>query len=440
MKKLTQRTLINKILGVLVMTGSLSFSALATDIVPGAKQTNPVLIKGGTLYTVTDGVQTNTDLLFENGVISKIAVGINAPANAQVIDASGKHIYPGLIGMTTNVGLVEVGAVRSTRDDSETGRATPEVKAHIAFNADSEITPTLRTNGITHVQIAPGGRGLNGQSSLMQLDGWNWQDALVKSSTGMHLRWPNVGINKAWWEKRPAKKQKEANEKAQTELKKLFETMKAYAKARDQDKNQLVDLRWEAMRPVLKGEVPLYVHADDYRQIEQAIHFALEEKLSIVLVSARDADKAIDLIKSNNVPIIYTSAWGRTWRSDEAYDKAYATPAFLEKSGINYALAIDGNWPARNLAFAAGQSIAYGVSPEMALKSITLAPAEILGVADKMGSLTVGKQANIIISKGDLFDHITHKVELMFIDGRSVDLDDRHKKLYRKYSQKPKAQ
>jgi imidazolonepropionase-like amidohydrolase len=439
MKKQTQLPIINKVLCGLAVATSLSFSAMATDIVPGAKQTNPVLIKGGTLYTVTNGVQANTDLLFENGVISKIAADIKAPQNAQVIDASGKHIYPGLIGLATNVGLVEVGAVRSTRDDSETGRSTPEVKAHIAFNADSEITPTLRTNGITHVQIAPNGGGLNGQSSLMQLDGWNWQDALVKSSTGMHLRWPRVGINKAWWERRSPEKQKEANEKAIKHLKDSFKVIKAYAKARDEDKNQQIDLRWEAMRPVLKGEVPLYIHADDYRQLEQAIHFANKEKLSIVLVSARDADKAIDLIKSNNIPVIYTSAWGQIRRSDEAYDKAYATPAFLEKSGVNYALAIDSNWPARNLAFAAGQSIAYGVSPDMALKSITLAPAKILGVADKMGSLSVGKQANIIISNGDLFDHITHKVEMMFIDGRSVDLDDRHKRLYRKYSKKPKG-
>jgi len=399
MKKLTQSSIIKSTLTSLVVASSLSFSVMATDIVPGEKQSNAILIKGGTLHTVTSGVQVNTDLLFENGVISKIATGINAPANTKVIDATGKHVYPGLIGLATNVGLVEVGAVRSTRDDSEIGRATPEVKAHIAFNADSEIIPTLRTNGITHVQIAPNGGGLNGQSSLMQLDGWNWQDALVKSSTGMHLQWPRVGINKAWWERRSPEKQKEANEKANKQLRDSFKVIKAYAKARDEDKNQLVDLRWEAMRPVLKGEVPLYVHADDYRQIEQAIDFANKEKLSIVLVSARDADKAIELIKGNNVPVIFTSAFGRTWRSDEAIDKAFATPAFLEKSGINYALAIDSNWPARNLAFAAGQSIAYGVSPEMALKSITLAPAKILGVDDKMGSLTVGKQANIIISK-----------------------------------------
>ncbi len=422
----------------LFILASLSLTSNATDIIPAAKQTNAILIQGGTLHTVTDGTKVDYDLLVENGIISQIAQNIAAPANAKIIDAKGKHVYPGLIGLATNIGMVEVGAVRSTRDNSEVGRATPEVKAHIAYNADSEIIPTVRSNGITHVQIAPGGGGLNGQSSLMQLDGWNWQDALVKANIGMHLRWPSVGINKAFWETRTPEKQKEGNQKAAKQLKDTFEKIKAYAKARDEDKTQLVDLRWEAMRPVLKGEMPLYIHADDYRALEQAIHFADQEKIKIVLVGARDADKAVELIKQHNIPVVYTSAFGRTWRSDEAMDKAFSMPAFLEANGINYSLTIDSSWPVRNLPFAAGQSIAYGVSAEMALQSITLRPAQVLGMADKMGSLTEGKQANVVISAGDLFDHLTHKVEVVLIDGREIDLDNRHKRLYRKYSAKPK--
>ena len=256
----------------IALLASLSFSALATDIVPGKKQVNPVLLKGGTLHTVTDGVKANHDLLIENGIISQIGENLSAPANSQVVDVSGKQIYPGLIGLSTNVGLVEIGAVRATRDNVETGRATPEVKAHVAYNADSEIIPTLRSHGVTHVQ---------------------------------------------------------------------------------------------------------------------------------------------------------------------AMDRAYATPAMFEASGIRYSLAIEGNWPVRNLAFAAGQSIAYGVTAETALRSITLEPARVLGVEDRMGSLTVGKQANIVVSDGDIFDHITHKVEMLLIDGRQVNVDNRHKRLYRKYSDKP---
>jgi len=428
MKKLTN----------LVLLASFSFSAIATDIIPGAKQVNPILIKGGTLHTVTDGTKHNHDLLLENGLISKIGKNLTAPAGAKIIDATGKQVYPGLIGLVTNVGLVEVGAVRATRDSNETGRATPEVQAHVAYNADSEIIPTIRSNGITHVQITPGGSGLNGQSSLMQLDAWSWENALVKENTAMHLRWPSVGINKSWWESRTPEKQREANNKASKQFSELIASIKSYVKARDEDKTQAIDLRWEAMRSVMSGKTPLFIHANDYRQIEQAIHFADKEKLNIVIVGGRDADKAAGLLKAHDIPVVYTSAWGQTWRSDEAMDRAYAMPATLESLGVDFALAIESNWPVRNLAFAAGQSIAYGVSAERALESITLTPAKILGVADKMGSLSEGKQANIVISGGDLFDHLTHSVEAVYIEGRVVNIDNRHKRLYRKYSAKPK--
>ncbi len=415
---------------------ALSASLMATDIVPGTKQQQAILIQNATLHTVTQGVKKDHDLLIIDGVIQQMGANLGVPKNARVIPAKGKHVYPGLIGLSTTVGLVEIGAVRSTRDMTEVGRVTPEVKAHIAFNADSEIIPTIRSNGVTHVEIAPTGGGLTGQSSLMQLDGWNWQDALVKAQTGMHLRWPSVGINKGFWERRPPEKQKEANEKAFKDLKATFETIKAYTKARDADNNHPIDVRWEAMRPVLKGEQPLFVHANDYRQIEQAIHFANKYQLKLVLVDVADADLAINLLKQHKVPVVFTSAWGRPARSDEGIDRAYRMPSVLEKHGIEYALAISGNWNVRDLPFAAGHSIAYGASPEIALRSVTLAPAKILGVDDKLGSLDIGKQANIVISQGDLFDHLTHQVEMVLIEGREVNIDNRHKRLYRKYSKK----
>lgn len=417
---------------------SLLFSAsvFATDIVPGKAQQQAILIQNATLHTVTQGVKKEHDLLIVNGVIQQIGQNLGVPKNTRVIAAKGKHVYPGLIGLTSQLGLVEIGAVRATRDMTEVGQYTPEVKAHIAFNADSEVIPTVRSNGVTHVEVAPTGRGLTGQSSLMQLDGWNWQDALVKAQTAMHLRWPNVGINKAFWERRSPEKQKEANEKALKELKQIFEAIKAYAKARDADSNHPIDVRWEAMRPVLTGEMPLIVHASDYRQIEQAIHFANEHKLKLILADVADADLAIDLIKQHKVPVIFTSAWGRPSRSDEGIDRAYRMPAVLEQSGVEFALAIAGSWNVRDLPFAAGHTIAYGVSPETALRSVTLTPAKLMGIDDKMGSLDIGKHANIVISNGDIFDHLTHKVEMMFIEGREVNLDNRHKKLYRKYSEK----
>lgn len=422
---------------LIFITLGFNASVYATDIIPGAKNTSVILIKGGTLHTVADGIKENTDLLIEDGKISQIGNNLALPKNATLIDATGKQVYPGLIGLVTNLGLVEIGAVRSTRDSAETGRATPEVKAHIAYNADSEIIPTIRSNGVTHVQITPDGRGLNGQSSLMQLDGWNWQDALVKAQTGMHLQWPNVGINKAFWERRSAEKQQEANDKARKALDKTFEKIIAYVNARKNTPSKTIDLKWEAMRPVLNGTQPLFIHANDYRQIEDAIQFAKIKKLDIILVSSGDLDKSLKLIKQNHIPVIYTASWGRPNRSDDGMDKAYSMPSLLANNNIEYSLAITGNWQVRNLAFAAGQSIAYGVPAAQALRTITLNPAKVLGVDDIMGSLTLGKQANIIISSGDLFDHLTHKIETMLIEGRMIDLDNRQKRLAKKYSAKP---
>ncbi|MEE4244723.1 MAG: amidohydrolase family protein [Kangiellaceae bacterium] len=413
-----------------------SATALANDIVPAKKQSQPILIKGATLHTVTDGIKQNHDLLLDNGVIKNIATGIAAPNNALVIDAAGKHVYPGMIGLVSNLGLVEIGAVRATRDASEVGRYTPEVKAHVAYNSDSEVIPTIRSNGLTHVQATPTGNGLNGQSSLMQLDSWNWQDALVKEQTGMHLTWPRVGINKAFWERRAPDAQRKANAKTLKSLHDTFDAIKAYVNARANSKSQALDMRWEAMRPVFAKKVPLFINANDYRQIEQAINFGKKYDLDIVIVGARDADMALDLIKSTNTPVIFTAAWGRPRRSDEANDRDFTTPARLEAAGIDYALAIAGSWNIRDLPFAAGQTVANGASMKTALESVTINPARVLGVDDKMGSLSVGKQANIVISKGDIFDHLTHKVEAVFIDGRQIDIDNRHKRLYRKYSEK----
>jgi imidazolonepropionase-like amidohydrolase len=412
-------------------------SLLASDIVPGQQQQQAILIQNATLHTVTQGVKKDHDLLIVNGVIRDMGPNLGVPKNARVIAARGKHVYPGLIALNTTLGLVEIEAVRSTRDMSEVGQITPEVQAHIAYNADSEIIPTVRSNGITHVEVAPVGRGLNGQSSLMQLDGWNWQDATVKPRTAMHLSWPRTGINKAFWERRSPEQQKEANEKALKQLFTTFDTIKAYAKARDADPDHPIDLRWEAMRPVLRGEMPLVVRASDYRQIEQAIHFANKNNLKLVLADTDDADLASDLIKQHNIPVIITSPWGHPSRSDQGLDHAYRLPAMLEQKGIEFALTINGSWNVRDLPFAVGHSMAYGVSPEAALRSVTLTPAKILGVDDKLGSLDIGKQANIVISSGDLFDHLTHQVELVLIEGRDVNLDNRQKRLYQKYSQKP---
>jgi imidazolonepropionase-like amidohydrolase len=422
-----------KTLSSCVLSVTLFSSAYAHDMVPGKVPANPVLFQNATLHTATDGIKADHDMVVDNGKIIAIGKGLTVPENADVLDMTGKHIYPGLIALSTTIGLVEIGAVRATNDQRETGGLTPEVEAYVAFNADSEIIPTVRANGITHAEVAPLG---NGQASVMQLDGWNSPDSVVKKNSAMHLNWPRAGINKSFWERRSVEKQKEDNLKRLTDLEKTFELVKVYHQTRSNDPSSSIDVRWEAMRSVISGDMPLFIHANDYRQMEQAIAFAKRHSLKIVLVGGADATLAIDLLKSSKTPLIYTSPWGIPRKSDQAYDVAYQIPAMLEQNGIPFALAIEGYWNVRSLPFAAGQSVAHGASKEQALRSVTIEPARILGIDDIAGSLDVGKQANIVVSEGDLFDHLTHKVTMMMIEGRVVDLNSRHTQLYDKYKQK----
>ena len=338
--------------------------------------------------------------------------------------------------MDSTLGLTEISAVRATRDMSEVGDVNPDVKGRVAFNADSELIPTMRSNGITHVQVVPEGRMFTGLSSLVQLDAWNWTDAVVKADEGVNLIWPRAGINTAWWERRSPEKQREQAAKNLKKVEKHFISARAYYDAYTADKNIAVDSRWHAMMPLFDKTKPLYVHADDRRQIEQAIKFANKQDIRLVIVGGQDAWRVTDLLSKNNVELIFERPFGLPRRSDEAVDQAYKTPKLLADANINFAMTIPGNWGSRSLPFAVGQAINYGLSADKALASVTIEPAKILGVEDSMGSISVGKKANVIVSKGDLFDFATHAVTHMYIDGREVNLDNRHKRLYQKYQQK----
>ncbi|WP_404396831.1 amidohydrolase family protein [Idiomarina loihiensis] len=412
-------------------------SAAAHDEIPGEKQSNPIVLQGGTLHTVSDGVLTNSDLVFENGKITAIGQDVSIPDGAEVIDISGQHVYPGVIAMDTTIGLNEIEAVRATRDALEVGDVHPEVAGHIAFNADSEIIPTVRYHGITHAQVAPEGSLVAGQSSLMNLDGWNYQDALVAAEMGVHVSWPRTYVVNTWWESRSPEEQRKANEESRQQLMKVFADAKAYYDAKQADRKIDLDQRWEAMMGLFDGSKKLYVHADDKRQLEQAIDTSQEYGFELVLMGARDAWRIADKLAELNVPVVFGSPYGLPARNDEGYDQAFATPARLAEAGVNFAISYPGYWDVRNLPFAAGNAVAFGLEQQQALAAITLKPAEIMGVADKLGSLEVGKSASLSVSEGDLLDPIGQKLTHLYIDGRQVSLSSRHTELYEKYRQKP---
>ncbi|OZB05496.1 MAG: amidohydrolase [Idiomarina sp. 34-48-12] len=421
-----------------VVAASLSAAAVAHDMVPGKTQEQPILLQGGTLNTVTNGVMSDTDLLFENGKITAIGANLSVPENARVIDVSGKQVYPGIVALDTTLGLIELAAVRATNDMSEVGDITPEVSGHTAYNPDSEVIPTVRYNGITHAEIVPQSNLIAGRSSLLQTDGWTHEDAAEALNVGVHVNWPRAGLNTSWWERRSPEEQRKANAADLKKLEAAFVDAKAYYDAKQANKLNGTDVRWEAMTGLFDGTSKLFVHAHDKRQMEQAMEFASEWGFELVLVGARDAWRIADKLAAQDITVVYGEPYGLPTRHDEAYDQAYAAPAALAAAGVDFAIAYStGFWDIRNLAFAAGNAVAFGLDKQQALAAITLKPAEVMGVADKIGSLEVGKHASLFVSDGDVMDQLGQKVRLMFIDGAEVDLNNRHNQLYQKYRQKP---
>lgn len=419
------------------LAGSLSSAqALAHDMVPGKAADGPLLLTGLTIHTVTDGVKADSDVLIVDGKIAAVGQNLSAPQGATVLALDGKHLYPGLIALANQLGLIEIEAVRSTDDSREVTQTNPDIKAKVGYNADSEVIPTIRSNGFAYSMIYPDGSMLMGQSSLMQLDAWNYQDALVADGTGLHVRWPNASTLGSRWNPRPADEVRKANAEQLAKLQQYFRAAKAYYDAEQAGLNKGIDSRWHEMLAVFNGERPLFVHADDERQIRQAMLLAKEYNLKLTIVGGRDSWRLADELAAAKVAVIYTAPYGLPSRGDENYSQAFTVPKTLQDAGVSYALSLDGYWDTRNLVFAAGQAISFGLTPEQALRSVTINAAQIAGVADKIGSIEVGKAASLVVSEGDIFDYLGHKVTHLWIDGREVDLNNRHKQLHDKYKQR----
>ena len=432
----TKPTKIATLFSSLLLLGA-AMPLAAHDMVPGAKQQQPILLTDATIHTVSQGVLQNADLLMVDGKIAAMGPDLTVPADAKVLSMQGKHLYPGLIALANQLGLIEIEAVRATDDTNEVTDTNPDVRARIAYNADSEVIPTVRSNGFSYSLVYPKGSVLMGQSSLMQLDAWNWQDATVVDGVGLHINWPSASSTAPWWSDDKPEDVAKKNQQELTQLKSYFVQAKAYAAAKKADVGQALDSRWEAMLPVLAGQRPIFVHADDVRQIRQAMLLAKEYQLKLVIVGGRDSWRIADELAAAKVSVIFTAPYGIPEREDEANDTAFKTPALLQQAGVNFALSLDGYWDTRNLVFGAGQAISYGLSPEQALAAVTLNAANIAGVGAQIGSLEVGKAATVVVSDGDIFDYLSSQVRYMWIDGRAVDLSNRNTQLQQKYSQRP---
>jgi len=411
----------------------IALPAMAHNVVPGEAQSEPVLLQGGTLHTVANGTHSQTDLLIVDGKIAAIGTDLELPENTRTVDISGQRVYPGIMALDTTLGMVELSAVRATVDTNEVGNVTPEVVAHRAYNADSEIIPTIRYNGVTHAQIVPQGNLVRGNSSLIKLDSWNWQDGLEAGEVGIHLSWPRAGLNTAWWERRSPAEQRKAAAEQREALNEVFVKAQAYHEGRVAGTQRRTDQRWESMRGLFTGEKKLFVHAHDRRQFSQIQSFNERYGFELVIVGGRDAWMVADELAAADIPVILDAAFGLPTRADEAYDSQYAAPAVLAEAGVTFAMAYPGFWDTRNLAFAAGNAVAFGLNYDDAVAAITYAPAKIMGVEDRLGTLEVGKQASLIVSEGDVLDLLGQTIRYMFIDGREVDLSNKQRQLFDKY-------
>jgi imidazolonepropionase-like amidohydrolase len=424
--------------------------ASATPNIPPPPQKQALLITGATLHTVTGETIVDGRMLVDKGRIVAIgnAASVTAPAGAQVVSLPGKHVYPGLIAANTTLGLVEVQSVRATVDTSESGAINPNSRALVAVNADSELLPVTRANGVLAALAAPRASAatlIAGTSAVIQLDGWTWEDMGVKADVGLHFILPSMRTNAALFPNVPAARLEEMQRVTAQRLKNLedaLDSAAAYIKARSADPAMPVDTRWEAMRGALAvgaAQQPVFIHAEELPQMRYALSLADRYRLKIVIVGGQDANYIAPLLKERKVPVIIGGVHRLPLRRGDDPDTPFRLAAQLYEAGVPFAIARGGSTfdaaMERSLPFEAGTAVGYGLPPAEALKAITIYPATILGVADKLGSLESGKLANFFVTDGDPLD-IRTKVERIFIQGRELPLEDKQTALNKKYEQK----
>jgi len=403
---------------------------------PAPGQKKPVILIGGTAHLGNGGIIKNAIIGFEKGKIYIIGDASSIQINnkeAEVINIQGKQVYPGLIAPNTHIGLAEIDQVSATKDFDELGLFNPNIRSIIAYNTDSRVTPTIRSNGVLLAQVAPKGGRISGTSSIVELDGWNWEDAAYKMDEGIYMNWPNLFTRGGWWgEPEPTRQNKKWENQVQA-INDFFNVARAYSeKLIHKNKN----IKFEAMRGLFNKSKTLYIRANHARIIISAVNFIKKYNLRGVIVGARDSWKVIDILKENDIPVIYSSVHSLPASDDADIDQPFKTPYLLEQAGVTYCISMDGSWGQRNLMFTTGTAISYGLDREKALAAVTGNTAKILGIADRVGTLEKGKDATLIISTGDLFDMRTSNIELAFIRGKKIDLDNKQKALYRKFSQK----
>jgi imidazolonepropionase-like amidohydrolase len=421
-------------------------SAGAQVTMPVAPQSVPVVLRGATIHTVSRGVIQNGSIVLDNGKITAIGTNVTVPRGAKIVDVTGKHIYPGLVDAYTTIGITEIGSVDVSNDIQELGDFNPNVRAEVAVNAESRHIGTTRSAGVLVAFSTPGGGLISGLSSAMSLEGWTWEEMSMKGAAALNVNWPNPSGRAGRFgggggggqnaNRTPPKTYAEQVE----QLKDYFAEARAYRDAVKAGQQVRTDARYAAMTPALNGEIPVIVSANTMAQINDAITWGKAEGLKIVIRGGADAIHVASRLKAENVPVILTSTMAAPERDYEGYDGAYSTPARLHAAGVKFAISGGaGALYTNRLPYEAGVAVAFGLPEEEALKAVTINAAEMMGVADKVGSLDVGKEATLLITTGTPLD-MTSNIDQAYIQGREINMMDIHKWFFQKYMEKVKQQ
>ena len=401
---------------------------------PADNQTEAISITGATAHIGDGTVVENCTIVFEGGKIT--ALGSGETTKGTVIDASGKHVYPGFIAPVKELGLIEVNAVRASDDADEIGEMIPHVRSLIAYNAESKVVESMRPNGVLIGQITPKGGRISGTSSIVQFDAWNWEDAAVKTDDGIHLHWPSSFSRGRWWLGEPRGLKPNKNyQKSVTEVETFMQNATAYGKGTAKELNPA----FAAMQGLFDGNQKLYVYADGEREIVDGITQAKNAGVkSIVLVGGYQAYKVTNFLKENDIPVLVQFTHNTPEFEDDDYDLPYKLPKLLSDAGILVAIQNGeaSNFQTRNLPFYAGQVAGQGLEKEKAVQMLTGNTAKILGIDATHGTLAVGKSATLFISKGDALDMRTNQLSHAFIDGRNISLETHQTELWKRYSEK----
>lgn len=411
-------------------------------------------ITNARIVTVSGAVIENGTVVIQNGKIAAVGANVNIPGGAERIDGKGLSVYPGMIDAGTGLGLAEIPlGANATMDLAEVGTMNANAKAIMAVNPHSSHVNVTRVNGITTVQSAPSGGLIAGQTALINLNGSTQADMAVVPQAGLVINFPRISTF-GGFNPQTGPQPVDFNEAVRRrdtqidELKKIFKNAEAYARAREayvKDKSlpyPVTDLKLEAMVPYIRGQRPIIFTVERERDIRAVIKFVSEMKVKGVILGGQEAWRAADDLKKNDIAVIYTNIYNLPVRDDDPYDYLFEGPAKLQQAGVKFAIGTgDGGAEVRDLPYHAGLAGAFGLPKEEALKSVTLYPAQILGVADRLGSIEAGKMANVVVTDGDILEPRTN-VKYVFIEGRLIPLTSRHTELFdsfkdRKLSKEP---